>query len=149
MLNTAQEHEVGYFLHPEVVFNDILGFLIFTLLLWSSGPARCEQCGTESGTANMAQVTIPLTVRTQKGWILWEVPTAFTAAWLEEAVDTNLFQARLLLTHLDWEQVFQTLNKEKAFEGMTVLNEYAKKPRALLWWRESLTCRQDTVQDHF
>lgn len=38
MLNTGQEHEVRYFLYPEVVFHDILDFLIFILLLWSSGP---------------------------------------------------------------------------------------------------------------
>lgn len=32
MLNTAQEHEAGCFLYPEVAFSNILGFLIFTLI---------------------------------------------------------------------------------------------------------------------
>lgn len=32
MLNTAQKHEVRYFLYPEVIFHDTLDFLVFILL---------------------------------------------------------------------------------------------------------------------
>lgn len=109
--------KLDYFLYLEVVFHAILDFLIF-ILLWSSGPEWGEaprQHGTEMCAANKAQGNNSFDLPIQKGQILWEIPTAFTAAWLEEAVDTNLFQARLFLTHLDWEQGFQALNKKQSF----------------------------------
>lgn len=65
--------------------------------------------------ANLAQGNNSFALPIKKGQTLQEVSMAFGAGWLEEAVDVSLFQARLLLTHLDLEQVFQALSKEQNF----------------------------------